>query len=292
MLLSAGVHGDEYEPVLAALELGELLPSILVCGDVSIVPIVNESAYRLGSRYGEDKLDLARVCPGNAVGTTTERAAYRISEHIRQADYYVDMHTGGLAYDIAPLAGYLLHPVKEILAKQQQMALAFNLPIVWGTDATANGRTLSVARDANVPAIYVEYGGGSVFQPQVVEKYKAGFLNLLSSLKMINHPVGTLPADGRFWVEDYRRNSGYLQIMMPSPSDGIFLPENNLGSFLKKGDRWGMVVNPLTGQRETVLVEQDGLAFLQRANCKVEKGDALGGILPITKPGKIVIDGQ
>lgn len=40
------------------------------------------------------------------------------------------------------------------------MARAFGLPLIWGTDPTLPGRSLSVARDANVPAIYAEYLGG------------------------------------------------------------------------------------------------------------------------------------
>ena len=45
------------------------------------------------------------------------------------------------------------------------MARAFNLPLIWGTDASLEGRSLSVARDAAVPAIYAEYLGGGVFSP-------------------------------------------------------------------------------------------------------------------------------
>ncbi len=58
------------------------------------------------------------------------------------------------------------------------MALAFNLPLVWGTDYRPNGRTLSVARDAKIPAIYLEFGGGTGFRTQVVDAYKAGFMRL------------------------------------------------------------------------------------------------------------------
>lgn len=155
VLLTAGVHGDEYEPMLTAMQLINELPELLASGSVTIVPITNESAYAHGSRYGEDGLDLARTCPGNSEGTITERVASQISTFIKKADCFIDMHTGGLAYDIYPLAGYMLHPSFEILKKQQEMALAFNLPLIWGTDYRPEGRTLSVARDAKVPAIYV-----------------------------------------------------------------------------------------------------------------------------------------
>jgi predicted deacylase len=289
VLLSAGVHGDEYEPMLAARELIRVLEGKVVSGSVTVVPVVNTSAYAHASRCGEDGLDLARICPGNATGSVSEQTADRISALIREADYYVDMHTGGLAYDIFPLAGYMLHLSPEVLEKQREMALAYNLSIVWGTDYRPNGRTLSVARDANIPAIYLEYGGGTGFRESVVAAYKAGFINLLKHLKMIDEPAQTSPATDRYWVEDHRPDSGYLQAKMPSPTDGVFITELKPGDFIRAGQRWGRVIDAVSGDATDVISETAGLAFLLRAMVKVKKGEALGGVLPIEKPGKIVI---
>ena len=291
VLLTAGVHGDEYEPMLVARALLEELPVQLVKGRVVIVPIVNESAFELSSRYGSDGLDLARICPGEIPGSPSQVAAAQISELIPQADYFVDMHTGGVMYDIAPLAGYMLHPSENVLEKQRKMALAVNLPIVWGTDYKPDGRTLSIARDAEVPAIYLEYGGGTGVRTKVADTYKNGFVNMLKSLGMIAGPIVEQPIEERFWVEDGRADSGYLQGKMPSPADGIFVAEVNVGEMVSKGQLWGRVVDPLAGASVDVFADISGAAFLQRVLVKVKKGDALGGILPIEKPGKIVIYG-
>jgi len=185
VLITAGVHGDEYEPMLAANKLIELLNAQLLSGRVQIVPIVNTSAAARDHRLGADDLDLARICPGNSEGTASEVSAAQVSALIRQADYFIDLHTGGKAFNIYPLAGYMLHPSDQVLEQQQQMAIAFNLPVVWGTDCAPNGRTLSVARDAGVPSIYVEYGGGSFVRNEVVEAYVEGCLNVLQSLNML-----------------------------------------------------------------------------------------------------------
>lgn len=289
VLLCAGVHGDEYEPMLAAMALLDELPGKLVKGSVRVVTVVNESAYYSGSRYGSDGLDLARICPGNAAGTSSEIAADQISQLITEADYVIDMHTGGVMYDIAPLAGYMLHSSPEILDKQRQMALHFNLPIVWGTDPTPDGRTLSVARDAGVPAIYLEYGGGTGVRSHVAQAYKEGVINVLRTLGMIAEPVVKRSAESLFWVEDPRPDSGYLQGKMPSPADGIFIAEVTVGDLVEKGQRWGRIVDPVSGSSADVTADIAGLAFLQRVLVKVKKGDALGGILPIEKPGKVVI---
>ena len=121
----------------------------LLRGQLTLVPVVNEPAFLRGHRTGDDDgLDLARTCPGEPeLVPTTEQIAHELSELIRQADYYIDLHTGGTTLQVLPLAGYGLHPDQDILDRQRSMARAFNLPIIWGTDGRLPGRSLSVARD-------------------------------------------------------------------------------------------------------------------------------------------------
>ena len=280
VLLSAGVHGDEYEPILTAIELISSLPGCLVYGSVTIVPFCNESAYANGSRFGEDGLDLARICPGSPNGTITEIAASHISALIKEADYFIDMHTGGLSYDIYPLAGYMLHPSPEVLKKQQEMAIAFNMPLVWGTDSRPEGRTLSAARDAEVPAIYVEYGGGTGTRSNVVQVYKSGVMNVLRYLNMLKDPIIQIECD-KYWIEDYRQDSGYLQGKMPSPVDGIFVANVKIGHMIKSGEVFGKVIESISGKQIDLYADIDGLVFLLRTMVKVKPGDALGGIMQI-----------
>ena len=155
ILITAGVHGDEFEPILASLELIKQLPLLLRKGVVTVVPVVNVTAYDQGIRYGEDGLDLARICPGTQEGTASERNAFQVTELIKNADYLVDMHTGGMAHYILPMSGFMLHPSEDVLAIQREMAFACNFPVVWGTDYAPNGRSLSIARDLNIQAIYL-----------------------------------------------------------------------------------------------------------------------------------------
>jgi len=289
VLLTAGVHGDEYEPVLTAMELISSLPGCLVKGSVTIVPVSITSAQYQDRRIGEDGRELERICPGGPNGTITERAASHISALINEADYFIDMHTGGLSYDIYPLAGYMLNPSPEVLRKQQEMAFAFNLPLVWGTDYRPEGRTLSVARDANVPAIYVEYGGGTGIRTKVIQKYKAGVMNVLRYLNMLNATTTIQTECDKYWIEDYRQDSGYLQGKMPSPMDGIFVAEVKIGDMIKAGELFGKVIESLSGKQVNLFADIDGLVFLLRTMVKVKQGDALGGIMPIGYLNKKVI---
>ena len=87
-----------------------------------------------------------------------------------------------------PLAGYTLHADEGVRERQRSMARAFNLPVVWGTSARLNGRSLSVARDVRVPAIYVENGGGGGCDPHRVEQNVQGCLNVARVLGMLDGP--------------------------------------------------------------------------------------------------------
>lgn len=287
MLVLAGVHGDEYEPIATAMKLVTLMPDVLTRGMVTIVPIVNRPAFSKASRCGEDGLDLARICPGSKQGTPSEVIAAEVSELITHSDYVIDLHTGGAAYAIAPFCGYILHSTEEVLDRQHQMARAFGLQTIWGTSSKLDGRTLSVARDHNIPAMYAEFGGGGGLKKEVVKAYVRGCLNVLAALGMSE---GVLAASYcEYIVKDHREESGHLQAMLPASSDGFFEAEVNLGEFVKKGQLLGTITDPLGQSISSVHANQDGMIFLIRAIPSVKKGDSLGGILPISKPGEVTI---
>ena len=165
LLILGGIHGDEFESMWAIRRLkSAVIPDVLK-GSVTLVPVVNEAAFWRGQRTAEDELDLARTCPGRPDGSVTERVAYAVSTLIREADYLIDLHSGGLIMQFYPTVGYTLHPDSDVLNVQRRMARAFNMPIIWGTTSRLDGRTLSVARDARVPAIYAEWMGGGACDP-------------------------------------------------------------------------------------------------------------------------------
>jgi predicted deacylase len=278
LLVTGGVHGDEYEPMSACRRLARELESRSLSGRVTLIPCVNEAAFVRGARTAEDGLDLARVCPGRPDGTITEQTAHSLSERIRTADYYIDLHTGGIAYRLSPLAGYTLHPDPEILAAQRRMARAFNLPIVWGTSPHLDGRSLSVARDAGVPAIYAEYEGGSQCCPAGVEAYVAGCLNVMAEFGMLPARVPP-PSRVRHIVEDERPNAGFLQLGHPSPMDGQFATLVELDQRVRRGDPIGTVTDILGNRTETVAAVCDGLVLMLRALPRVAAGDGLAMIL-------------
>ena len=287
LLITAGVHGDEYEPMEACRRLYHQLLGELehLHGQITLVPVVNHPAFAMASRTGPDGLDLARICPGKENGTISQRIAHAASELIISADYYIDMHNGGHLYNIYPFSGYVLHPDAKILKEQQGMARAFGLPIIWGTDPTLPGRTLSVARDANIPAIYIEIGGAGIYNESMTKLTIQGCTNVLANLGLLKIMEQKNPV--RYHVEDHRRESGYLQRLLPSPVDGFFMPEVVFEDPVRKGQPIGHVQDALGKVKTPILADQDGIVFILRNSPSVKKGDSLGAILPATQSEQV-----
>jgi predicted deacylase len=284
LLITAGVHGDEFEPMAAVRQLIRTLDQQRPRGRVTLVPVVNEPAFRRGARTAEDNLDLARTCPGQADGSITERIAAALSSLIRSADYYIDLHTGGLALELVPLAGYMLHADAAVLDVQRRMARAFNLPLVWGTSAKLEGRSLSVARDASVPAIYVEHGGGGPCDPAKVENLVAGCLGVIAELGMLDRPTARTSSRVRHVVEDDREQSGHLQINYPSPCDGFFEPAVRLGQVVRAGETIGTVSDTLGEAVAAVAAAEDGMIVMLRVFRSVRRHDPLAAIVATERP--------
>lgn len=278
LLITGGVHGDEFEPIAAILQLHAEMNSSQIHGRLTLVPCVNEAAYRLARRTAEDGLDLARTCPGRPDGGVTERVADELTQLIRTADYYIDLHTGGIALSVYPLAGYMLHPSPEVLMMQRQMAHAFGLPLIWGTDPSLNGRSLSVARDFNVPAIYAEYLGGGGCNANAVTAYVRGCRNVLASLEITDDSI-VCPNHSPLVVEDARLNSGFMQIHHPAPCDGLFQSAVVLGQRVSQGDLLGTITDPSTGRRQSVLAAHAGCVIVLRTLARVVANDSLGVVL-------------
>ncbi|MFN0197738.1 MAG: succinylglutamate desuccinylase/aspartoacylase family protein [Planctomycetaceae bacterium] len=289
LLITGGVHGDEWEPMVAARRLIPLFTQALQSGKVTIAPVVNQAAFARGWRTAEDDVDLARVCPGNPEGTITHRTAVALTALIHSADFYIDLHTAGTRLSMLSMSGYCLHRDPNILDAQRRMARAFNLPIVWGTSPNLHGRSLSVARDANVPAIYTELGGGGMCCPQGTEDYVNGCLNVAAELGLIEprSPANRV----QYIVEDDRDQSGHLQIQHPAPTAGYFEAAVKLGDVVKQGERLGTIFDALGQSPQDVPSLDEGLVLMLRCCPSVHEGDALCCLLPITEPGELRIGG-
>lgn len=288
LLITAGVHGDEFLPMLAVRGLIRRFDSCddllgRLRGTLTLVPVANRSAFQLGRRVGSDGKDLARTFPGCSDGTITERVAHDLSRMIREANYYIDLHTGGTELCVWPLAGYMLHNDSEVLDQQRSMAQAFGLPFVWGTSANLNGRSLSVARDAAIPAIYVEYFGahrelseaatGIMRNPDSEHPLVAGCFDVMKHFDMLDGPRS--PCLGQAICEDWRSDSGHMQVSHPATASGFLVPMVELGQCISNGDPLAEITSITGGEKHVIVSQQQGRVIVLREYPRINKGDSV-----------------
>jgi uncharacterized protein len=108
LVVSAGIHGDEYEGVRAIFETLEAIAPTSLRGRILAAPIVNWPAHRAATRHHpEDGANLARVFPGRADGTPSEQLAWRFDQFfLAHADFYLDLHSGGIRFAMPSMVGY------------------------------------------------------------------------------------------------------------------------------------------------------------------------------------------
>lgn len=279
LLVCGAVHGDEYEGTVAIQDVFETLDPAVLRGTFVGIPVMNGPALAAARREGPwDGLNLARVFPGDARGSPTQRIAHAFQTHLLpQADLLLDIHSGGNAYAIYHLAGYQIRG-GEVGRIQREAAIAFGAPLVWGT-ASLPGRTLSAAGEMGIPAIYVEMLGEGRCRPADRARAGAGLRGVMAYLGMLDGPYPLRP---QYFVEDPHPGSGHLQGDHPSPTGGLFLPRVEVWEAVTAGQLLGDVRHPDGTVLAAIPAARAGRVLFLRTLPRVFAGDALAFVLALT----------
>lgn len=281
-VINGGTHGDEYEGPTVLQELANHIRPDRLQGTLIIIPVLHEAAFFAGTRcHPQDGSNLARVFPGNPRGNHAERlAALFLDRVLRHADYYLDLHSGGGAYDLLPWSGYMLTKRAEIDEIQHRMALCFDSYWCWGSHY-APGRTLSAAAAAGVPAIYTESRGAGGVHPADRVALHRGLRNFLRCFGFLQ---GALPRLKKPPVRIARhKEEAHLQLHHPAPADGLFIPDVVVGDILARQGIIGRL-HPL-GQAPAIPVRarHGGTLVCLRRQRSVRKGDALATVVKLPR---------
>jgi N2-acetyl-L-2,4-diaminobutanoate deacetylase len=223
-LITAGVHGDEYEGPAAVARLSRELAAAALHGRVLLAPVVNPLARLTATRLTQqDNTNLARCFPGNHNGSITERLAAAVFENLLfSADYLIDLHSGGVEYLFTPLAGFY----GEIATNNAsyQAARCFGIPSLWQLPPTP-GVLSHEASETGKVAIGHEYLGAGQLSAAGVDAYVQGVKNCLQSWSILaEHDVAVLPQQRCF--------TGDWQL---SQSSGLFLAHVALNDAVEQG---------------------------------------------------------
>ena len=279
LLVTAGVHGDEFEGMAAIRQVFAAADPRQLAGTLVALPVANPPSFEAGLRVNpDDRQDLARIFPGDAAGTVSEQLAHALTHSfIRHADLYCDLHSAGQYYAMPPLCGYQLRE-EPLLSAQREAAKVFGLPLVWGTPGLP-GRSLSVAGEHGVPAIYAEITGEGRCRPADVASYVHGLNQLMALLGMTGRPA--LACQPEWFIEDDRAGAGFLQVQSRAPLGGLFQADVSIWQPVSEGQRLGAIYDPAGNERHVLVAPHAGRVVFLRTFNRVLAGDALCNILRI-----------
>jgi predicted deacylase len=276
LLLIAGEHGNEYESIIALQETLKGLNPAALRGTVVGVNCCSVDSYLYQSRVANaDGQNLARVYPGKANGTLTERVAYTLqNDFLGQAAPHkptlmVALHTFGPRLMGATLSGYNIYPGEpDLSATQRQISLQTGLPLVWGHefDAShaaaavmgheASGRTaLYAAFLAGIPAVYWETAWGMGGEAE----YIRGLSRLMVHLDMVDGE--NAPLEPREFIESTGHGAGLMSSHNQSPVAGLWRPAKAVWDQVSQGDLLGIVYDLYGRPAHEIRAQQEGVVI-------------------------------
>lgn len=266
LVITAGVHGDEFEGVSAIFDLTSCLDSSQMSGDLLCVPVTNVAAFWAGTRTNPvDGKNLARAFPGSPDGSLSDRIAFIVGEEIiAKADLYLDLHSAGVKFAMPTLIGY---DSDEPLSRAA--AIAFGGPVLWGSPFSSPGRTVSVAKKRGVPGLYTEAFGAGRIRPEDLLYFRKGALNLLRYLQILS---GAAESEAVQWDLD---GPGDIDESIASSHRGFLVPSVRLLDRVKRGDQLGNILDLHGTCVETIVANRDGVVVLIHAFSVVDPNEAL-----------------
>lgn len=253
-VITAGVHGDEYNGILASHQIGERLQGKVVRGSVVIVPTINLSGTLNHNRdYISNDPDhstanLNRFFPGNKDGNEAQRYVYNVWEHLLKpnADLAIDLHTqtSGTTYPLYAFADYRMPDCVK-------MAKLIG-PDVILDDPGDPGILETVWNRSDIPSTTLEIGMGRYSDYPLIERSVVGVLNCLSAYEVIDQGSSesqTLVFEGKE-VTSIRAITG-----------GFYKPQVALLQQVKEGDLLSIQTDAFGREVRRYKAPRDGLVL-------------------------------
>lgn len=276
LVLVAGVHGQEYTPVLALQRLRTAIDPATLTGTVVMVHVANMPSFTARTIYYSpvDRKNLNRVFPGRADGTLSERIADRITRDIiARATHLVDIHSGDGNESLRPYVYWITTGAPEVAEMGRKMALASgfdHIVIDRGrpTDPAASVYLANTAILRGKPALTVESGFLAVSDEASIvriERAVAGWLKLLGM-----RAQGPDPVANPIWIERSE--------VLTSKFTGIWYPVVERGNTVAQGTTIGRVTDFLGKTLEEIRAPFAGEVLYVVGTPAINAGEPVGFI--------------
>jgi len=272
LCIVTGTHGDELEGQYVAFMLNRILmeqPENLY-GTVDIYPAMNPLGINTIQRsIPSFDIDMNRMFPGSAQGTTMEYYVYEAIEDMKGADIAIDIHASNIFLTELPQ----VRVSEETADSLVPLAKLLNVDYVW-IHSAATVLESTLAHSLNIigtKCLVVEMGVGMRITKEYGTQLLDGILNLM-------HEEGMWEGE----VKPVRKPiiSGNEVAFINANAAGVFIPNVEHNGMVKAGQKLAIIANPLNGQiKEEIIAPADGLLFTLRDYPIVYPGSLLARIL-------------
>ncbi len=274
VLLTGGVHGDEFEGPISLVKFLRDTHVQDVQGRIIVFPALNAPAVHASARVSPlDDGNLNRAFPGDPNGTPTEVIAHFVEHAVMPVcDVVIDLHAGGKAYWFSPCAMATYDEDRQRRDQIFQLAEVFGCPLVWVMGIFNDDRSVNGAAARNqIPSIAAELGGGGHAAPETLQLGEQGMRNCLRHLGALSGDVQprTTPAD---YIEIVDMNQH-----IHATHRGLFEPVFSPGTRVSAGQPVGYIhsLSHLDTPPVRIDFPVDGIAFVRCHRGMVEQGEAL-----------------
>jgi N2-acetyl-L-2,4-diaminobutanoate deacetylase len=271
VLVIGGVHGDEPEGQVAALNLARGLQPEQVTGRVVIIPCASPEASRAYTRVWPSGIDLNRSFPGDPWGSADEQLAHFLSTVLfPMSEVVVDIHSGGRGGLHLPWAE--MHWVDDPDQRRQMV----DGMVAWNTDwccvyldIGGTGLLVGEAERQGKVVVSTELGGGGHVTAEIHRLAASGLANVLRHVGVLEGEVVGRDSPPTFLMATEHEN------FVLAPESGLFETLVALGERVEADQPVGRIhfIERPDREPETAYARNDGIVCVVRAVATCEQGD-------------------
>jgi len=274
-LVLGGVHGDEPEGQVAALNLArDLLPEH-VNGRVIVIPCVSIDASLGYTRLWPSGANMNRSFPGSPSGPADEQLAHFLSTALMpRADIVIDMHSGGRTGLCLPWSE--MHWVDDAAQRRQMVDGMLHWNTEWCCvyiDIAGTGLLVGEAERQGKIVVSTELGGGGHVTAEIHRLAASGLTNVLRRFGVIAGQAVTRADLGL--PEQVLLMATELDNYLLAPESGLFEVTVDLGQRVSVDEPVGRIHFLERPDRppEVILSKTDGIVCVIRAVATTDQGD-------------------
>lgn len=269
----SGIHGDELEGQLVIYLLATWLKnnSDKLKGIVDIYPSVNSLGVDSITRgFPLYDIDLNRAFPGSANEFLPGQVVFALANDVKGSDIAIDIHSSNIFLREIPQ----IRINKEFSKSTLPLAKELNCDFIWIHDAvTVLESTFSHTMNSmGTKTLVVEMGVGMRLTKAYGHQLLLGILNLMKK-------EGILECKEDFVTREAFNSEVGEVFYLNAPKSGLFVPALDHCAIIKKNDKIGDIVDPLTGTIfATLIAPNDGILFTLREYPVVYEGSLIARI--------------